>query len=226
MQIKLLKSKKLLLVISSLSMFIFMIFIYKTQESKLEQQMKSNVEATKNNQVVHEQLIEKPIPKKPNKSKKASDEDIRFVVSRDYNAVMACQKMLSNSLNKDLQAQWVQERLSNIAQRERTQYAESALKEQEAIFQAMQLEQRKKAFDTENSHSAVFTNESAKDWPKISLISISDSELATFELDDSTFVDKKVGDFIQGDYLLSKIDANDKCLNFVSSKSGSKRVCI
>lgn len=225
MQIKLSKIHKIL-ALAAIALLTFIAYdqLLSNKQTKLEQQMKqdavSKIKPKEVKKVVHEQL-----PKKVEK-RKATEDEIEFIVSRDYNAVLACQKMLSNSLNKDLQAQWMQERLAVNAQRERTKAAELSLKEQEATFQAMQLEQQKKALNSQNN-LAGWKVDAAKNqnWPAISLISISDKKLATFKLGGSTFIDKGEGDFIN-EYLISKVEKDERCLSFVSSNSGSKRVCI
>ncbi|MBB1334001.1 hypothetical protein [Pseudoalteromonas sp. SR41-6] len=174
------------------------------------------------------------------KSSSASEDDIRFVVSRDFNAVIACSNMLSNSLNKETQAQWLQQRLSKNAQRERTQMANLTLEEQEASFKALQLQKKEEALKNTKVDNFNFQGfldgESNPDqismmqkdvWPEIKLQSISDDAKATFSMAGELFIERKQGEIFDK-FLLSKIEYLSGCISFVGNESTSqfKRVCM
>lgn len=204
-------------------------------DSKLERLMKTSTPLVKKEII----KVNKDSPIKV-KSSSASEDDIRFVVSRDFNAVIACSNMLSNSLNKETQAQWLQQRLSKNAQRERTQMANLTLEEQEASFKALQLQKKEEALKNTKVDNFNFQSfldgESNPDqvsmmqkdvWPEIKLQSISDDEKATFSMAGELFIERKQGEIFDK-FLLSKIEYLSGCISFVGNESTSqfKRVCM
>ncbi|KZN63390.1 hypothetical protein [Pseudoalteromonas luteoviolacea] len=166
-----------------------------------------------------------------------TEEDIRFIVSRDFNAVLSCQQMLSNALNKEVQGQWAAQRMNVIAQRERTRTAELALEEQKAAFSALQLSKKTKALEKADSSNfglgGLFGDQESPEqqaatvsdvWPNISLLSITADEKATFQVNGVLYTDRKKGEMFE-QFLLSEVELDSGCVSFVA-KSNLKRFCM
>ncbi|MAD89064.1 MAG: hypothetical protein CMK64_05125 [Pseudoalteromonas sp.] len=172
------------------------------------------------------------------KKAEKSEDDIRFIVSRDFNAVLSCQQMLSNSLNKDIQAQWISQRMNVVAQRERTRLAELALEEQQASFSALQLSKKTEALENADSSNfglgGLFGEQESSEqkvatvsdvWPNINLLSITSNKKATFTVNGELFTDRAQGEMFEK-FLLSEVELESGCVSFVGSKSNLKRFCM
>ena len=219
----------------------FGLYYYSNQSpvdnSKLEKLMQSP------NPIELKQTTKKlNVKKSPTEKVGASESDIRFVVSRDFNAVAACANILSNSLNKEVQTQWMEQRLNLAAQRERTRVANLNLEEQESSFKALQLRKKEEALKNAKvdgfNFGGFLKGDAAIDgdqplsamkesWPSIYLQSITESDKATFSIDGKLFIDRKEGDYFEK-YQLSKVEYDTGCISFVGSDVSTqfKRVCM
>jgi|TARA_R100001509_G_C4885035_1_gene221928 hypothetical protein len=208
--------------------------------SKLERLMQSSQVATDVTVSIDREPAKKVNVTSSKPKDIASEDDIRFVVSRDFNAVAACASMLTNSLNKEVQAQWLQQRLNVNAQRERTRLANLNLEEQEASFKALQLQKKEEALHNAKVDSFNFGSflkgESGSEqlpiptsvkWPVIILQSISESQKATFSIDGQLFIDRQEGDYFES-YQLSKVEYGSGCISFVGNDVSTqfKRICM